>query len=134
MQGKIRAFGFPSIRPQCASGKLLSKKPTCHDLMAVQPPGSKTEETAFPAIAKTSARFWLGVLLSKDYSLTNRPKPFSENSMTSRLKDFQTSQIPNEIFGRSSIGSLWACASVSPSLSDWRKVSVSTMRKAAGRI
>jgi aryl-alcohol dehydrogenase-like predicted oxidoreductase len=88
MQGKIRAFGISSIRPSVIR-EVLSKSQPATIMMQYNPLDRRPEETAFPAIAKTSAKVLARGAFVKGLLIDKSAKPFL-NFDDKQVKDFQT--------------------------------------------
>jgi aryl-alcohol dehydrogenase-like predicted oxidoreductase len=87
-QGKIRAFGISSIRPNVIR-EVLSKSKPATIMMQYNPLDRRPEETAFPAISETSAKVLVRGAVVKGLLIDKAAKPFLNFNAT-QVKDFQT--------------------------------------------
>ena len=86
-QGKIRAFGISSIRPNVIR-EVLSKSNPATIMMQYNPLDRRTEETAFPAIEKSSAKVLVRGAFVKGLPIDKTPKSFL-NYNANQVKGFQ---------------------------------------------
>jgi aryl-alcohol dehydrogenase-like predicted oxidoreductase len=87
-QGKIRAFGISSIRPNVIR-EVLSKSKPATVMMQYNPLDRRPEETAFPEIRNTSSKVLVRGAFVKGLLIDKAAKPFL-NFDTIKVKDFQT--------------------------------------------
>ena len=86
-QGKICAFGISSIRPNVIR-EVLSKSKPATIMMQYNPLDRRPQETAFPAIAETSAKVLVRGAVVKGLLIDKAAKPFL-NFDAQQVKDFQ---------------------------------------------
>ncbi len=86
-QGKIRAFGISSIRPNVIR-EVLSKSKPATIMMQYNPLDRRPEETAFPAISETSAKVLVRGAVVKGLLIDKAAKPFL-NFDVQQVEDFQ---------------------------------------------
>jgi aryl-alcohol dehydrogenase-like predicted oxidoreductase len=87
-QGKIRAFGISSIRPNVIREVLSISKPATI-MMQYNPLDRRPEETAFPEIGNTSSKILVRGAFVKGLLIDKTAKPFLNFDET-QVEDFQT--------------------------------------------
>ncbi|MDG1277373.1 MAG: aldo/keto reductase [Algoriphagus sp.] len=92
-QGKIRAFGISSIRPNVIR-EVLSKSNPATIMMQYNPLDRRPEEIAFPAIEKSSAKVLVRGAFVKGLLIDKTPKSFLnyDANQVKRFQDFVNDQ------------------------------------------
>ncbi|WP_075350842.1 aldo/keto reductase [Algoriphagus marinus] len=86
-QGKIRAFGISSIRPNVIR-EVLSRSNPATIMMQYNPLDRRPEESAFPAIEKSSTKVLVRGAFAKGLLIDKMPKPFLDYD-ANQVKGFQ---------------------------------------------
>lgn len=79
-QGKIRAFGISSIRPNVIR-KVLEKDPPSLIMMQYSPLDRRPEESVFPKLEKSSTRVLVRGSLAKGLLLDKKPTAYLDHSL-----------------------------------------------------
>ncbi|NVK49060.1 MAG: aldo/keto reductase [Cyclobacteriaceae bacterium] len=79
-QGKIRAFGISSIRPNVIR-KVLEKDPPALIMMQYSPLDRRPEESVFPKLEKSSTRVLVRGSLAKGLLLDKKPTAYLDHSL-----------------------------------------------------
>ncbi|WP_425640081.1 aldo/keto reductase [Algoriphagus yeomjeoni] len=99
-QGKIRAFGISSIRPNVIR-KVLEMSAPATIMMQYNPLDRRPEETAFPLIAQSDSRVLVRGALAKGLLINKSAEPFLDYS-AAKVKEVRelitASGLPSEAF------------------------------------